>query len=504
MSSLNRYIFRQLAGPVFSVVTVTLTGVVWLTQSLRFLDLIINRGLSTTGFLYLTLLLLPGFLTLDPANCGILRRPFCLLPTRHRQRTRRDARHRPQPGQPCRAGNLDGVRSGNRSVQPDALPPAPRVSYVQGHAVRRAPQLRARSRAGRRIQQFCVGCDRLCPPTNDQRRATRSAYPRQPKRISPVTMMAERGKLVMTDDGPRFVMVSGNRQEVDRADGQVSLLYFDQYTLDLGEIASTPGVRWREAGERYLGELFSPGDTADDFRNSDKLRAEGHRRLVTPFYALALAMIALAGVISGEFQRRRRWVRLAAAGAAAVIFELIALGLGPLVTASSGNGPPSLYPRRRNGSYRGVAYSLAPVRSRPRPQSCSTGWRRMRLSWTLSIYLGRQFLGARGHRPARSQHSWSLLFDIIELMRRASGEDISFGVIVGMSLLQMPTLLAKGTALRSSVRRHARFRAPNQNPRAGRGPRGGRLGLAVHDASLPAHRSFWAPSWSLFSTRSPP
>jgi lipopolysaccharide export system permease protein len=53
MSSLNRYIFRQLAGPVF-LVTVTLTGVVWLTQSLRFLDLIINRGLSTTGFLYLT------------------------------------------------------------------------------------------------------------------------------------------------------------------------------------------------------------------------------------------------------------------------------------------------------------------------------------------------------------------------------------------------------------------------------------------------------------------
>ncbi len=102
-------------------------------------------------------------------------------------------------------------------------------------------------------------------------------------------MMAERGKLVMTDDGPRFVMVSGNRQEIDRTGGQVSLLYFNQYTLDLGEIASTPGVRWREAGERYLGELFSPGNTADDIRNANKLRAEGHRRLVTPFYGLALA-----------------------------------------------------------------------------------------------------------------------------------------------------------------------------------------------------------------------
>ena len=66
----------------------------------------------------------------------------------------------------------------------------------------------------------------------------------------------------------------------------------------------------------------------------------------------------------------------------------------------------------------------------------------MRLSWTLSIYLGRQFLGAAGI-ALLGLSTLVLLFDIIELMRRASGEDISFGVIVGMSLLQMPTLLQK-------------------------------------------------------------
>jgi len=39
------YIFRQLIGPML-VVTFSLTGVIWLTQSLRFIDLIINKGLS--------------------------------------------------------------------------------------------------------------------------------------------------------------------------------------------------------------------------------------------------------------------------------------------------------------------------------------------------------------------------------------------------------------------------------------------------------------------------
>ena len=56
------YIFRQLIGPML-VVTFSLTGVIWLTQSLRFIDLIINKGLSFWLFLYLTLLLLPSLLT---------------------------------------------------------------------------------------------------------------------------------------------------------------------------------------------------------------------------------------------------------------------------------------------------------------------------------------------------------------------------------------------------------------------------------------------------------
>ncbi len=64
----------------------------------------------------------------------------------------------------------------------------------------------------------------------------------------------------------------------------------------------------------------------------------------------------------------------------------------------------------------------------------------MRLSWTLSIYLGRQFLTSAGIALV-GLGTLVFLFDVIELLRRASGEDVGFGVIVGMSLLQMPTLL---------------------------------------------------------------
>src|SRR3546814_10112748 len=54
-----------MAGQVASVtifVTVTLCFAIWLTQSLRLIDLILNRGLPVSTFLYMATLLLPRFL----------------------------------------------------------------------------------------------------------------------------------------------------------------------------------------------------------------------------------------------------------------------------------------------------------------------------------------------------------------------------------------------------------------------------------------------------------
>src|SRR5215475_12356072 len=61
MKSIDRYILRQcLTMMVF--ITVALSAAVWLAQSLRLVDLIVNRGLSIELFLYLALLILPRFL----------------------------------------------------------------------------------------------------------------------------------------------------------------------------------------------------------------------------------------------------------------------------------------------------------------------------------------------------------------------------------------------------------------------------------------------------------
>ncbi|HYZ65066.1 MAG TPA: LptF/LptG family permease, partial [Acetobacteraceae bacterium] len=61
ISQLDRYIFRQLLFALFAV-TAGLVALIWLTQSLRFVELVVNRGLSMRVFLELTGLLIPNFI----------------------------------------------------------------------------------------------------------------------------------------------------------------------------------------------------------------------------------------------------------------------------------------------------------------------------------------------------------------------------------------------------------------------------------------------------------
>ncbi|HEX3500359.1 MAG TPA: LptF/LptG family permease, partial [Stellaceae bacterium] len=60
MHGLTRYILRQSLGTTLFV-TAALSAAIWLTQSLRLVDLIVNRGLTAELFFYLSILVLPRF-----------------------------------------------------------------------------------------------------------------------------------------------------------------------------------------------------------------------------------------------------------------------------------------------------------------------------------------------------------------------------------------------------------------------------------------------------------
>jgi len=359
MNGVQRYLLRQLAGPLVFF-TAALTGVIWLTQSLRFVDLIVNRGLSASTFVFVSLTILPGALALILPIALFAALLFVY------QRLRADSE----------LVVMSATGLGPWDLARPALLLAGIVTLLGylitlylmpvGARAFSDTKLRLRTDLAHVLLQdgtFNVVGDRLTVylrsrQPNGELLGILVHDTRDPSR--PVTMMAERAAAVRTAEGPRFVMVNGNRQEVDRQKGQLSLLYFDRYALDLGVYLSEPTNRWREPNERFLPELLSPGNTPDDINHAGKMRAEAHQRLTAPLYALTFALLALAATIGGEFNRRgigRRALIVVLIGVLARAGGLLAVNLA----AKHAMAIPLIY-LAALGTAAGAAWWLAPRR----------------------------------------------------------------------------------------------------------------------------------------------
>ncbi len=337
MNRTFRYIFRQQLWPLALAVLV-IAGIVWMSQSLRFVELVLNRGLPTWTLFELAGLVLPMFtsvflpivlfgtvlfayarMIMDSEmviwrSCGLsplaLSRPALALAGIVMLT--------------CYALNIYYMPAAYRHFKD--LQHAIRSNYSQvllregtfnelggGLTV----YVRERTPAGELLGIFI----------HDRRAGA-----------NPVTMMAEQGALVQTEEGPRVVMLNGNRQSVPRGGGDLSILYFDRYTLDLTPDGEAGGPRWREPRERYLHELFrldTEGPHAiDDQRNRLKLYAEGHQRIVSPWLAPAFVLIALAALLTGEFSRRGQGRRIVIASVAVVLVQSASVSLHSLAGSS--------------------------------------------------------------------------------------------------------------------------------------------------------------------------
>lgn len=327
MLAIGRYIFRQLFGALVFV-TVVLTCTVWLTQSLRFIELIINRGLTLGAFLYLTALLLPSFLIIIvplALACAILFVYNKLIMDSELVVLRAAGLSQGALARPALIlaasvsafsllltiyllpASLRQFKDIENSIRNDYSGLLLREGVFNSLGEGFTVYLRSRESNGELLGLL----------VHDSRVPNR-----------PVTMMAERGALVGGEEGPRVILVQGNRQEVERETGRLSLLYFDRYTVDLKTLTNQNQPRWREPSERFLSELLrlNPNDSNDVFY-AKNLRAELHHRLVMPLYPVAFALIALAALLSGEFDRRGQTRRILVAVFAVAMTQAAELGL---------------------------------------------------------------------------------------------------------------------------------------------------------------------------------
>jgi len=331
MTRLDRYLFRQL-GIALLAVTVGLAALVWLTQSLRFIELVLDRGLSLAVFLELTGLLLPSFFAVIlPITTFVV-----VLFTYVRLNADREL-------VVMRAAGLSDWRLSRPALLLAGIATALCLLLQLwlvpvSHAAFRAWQFEIRNEMAAILLQEGVFSSLGEDLTVYARRRDSDGTlrgilvhdTREPG--APVTIMAEEGRLSSTAAGPRVTLRNGVRQQLEPArDGQparLSTLSFTENSLDLANSArtETEAVRNRDSRERFVGELLNP-DPAENLPERDirKFRAEAHGRMASPFTALAFAMVGLATALSSSFRRHGDW-RPAVIGVGVVVV-LLALGL---------------------------------------------------------------------------------------------------------------------------------------------------------------------------------
>ena len=327
MNGLTRYVFWQLTvGMIF--VTTGLACVIWLMQSLRFVDWIVNKGLTAGMFLYLTMLKLPDLLTiiLPIALFTIIAFTYSKLITdRELVVMRASGMSQTALAKPALLLAAIVVILGfviNLYLLPNSYRLFNDLKRDHNNAyasillqegafsqVRKGITVYVRERTkDDELHGILVHDDRI--------------------KENPVTLMATRGALVQTGEQSRIILFAGNRQEVNKKTNKFSILYFDRTTYDMEEEKKEIGIRYREARERQVWELFNlEKDKLLNKKDYGKFTVEGHKRLISPFMALGFTLVGLACLISGGVSRRGQTRRIILAVAIVVLLHISALGL---------------------------------------------------------------------------------------------------------------------------------------------------------------------------------
>jgi len=119
-----------------------------------------------------------------------------------------------------------------------------------------------------------------------------------------IVTVAETGKLEYTDTGPKILLKNGTRQVMNNKTGQFSSMTFDDYAVDFSDM-SQYRTKKSSVREKSIRELFDEAKRADISEKEARVYlAEANRRILAPFFNLVFALLACTGLLIANFNRR--------------------------------------------------------------------------------------------------------------------------------------------------------------------------------------------------------
>jgi lipopolysaccharide export system permease protein len=359
-TSIDRYILRQV-GLALVAVTTGLVLLVWLTQSLRFVELVVQHGLSLSAFLRLTGLLIPSFIAVILPITTFVSVQFVY------QRL---------------AGDRELTVMWSAGLSPFALArPAIAVACLSALAafvlnIWLVPESLAafhdfQWEIRNRAAAFLLQEGTFTPVSDDLTVYIRSRSPDGTlagividdarDKNAATTILAEHGRLLEGGDGLQVMLINGSRQEINHQTGRLDMLTFRENVFDLAQAQNSSDARILDISEASLHQLYHPPSFIVG-QGIDRWRAEAHRRLSSPLTAISYSLVALLVVLSGSFRRYGGVLRPLVGVGAVVVLLGLGLALGSLAARDNALLPLVWLHAVLPGVYCAVALFGGPVR----------------------------------------------------------------------------------------------------------------------------------------------
>lgn len=336
MQIINRSIIKQLAIAT-SFIVVILAFLVLLTQSLKYLELIVNSGATALSFWIITLLSLPSFLEVILPIGTVAAILFVYNRMAHDSElvVLRALGFSPlRLAAPALKLSLTlaiflflvmgwmapSFKADAIKMRKDITAQMTTMIFREGVFTKADDGLmvyvRNRSQDG-----FLEGLI-----IHDARKSTQQ----------PTTVFAKRGILVVTDTGHQVVVYDGSRQEFDPLKSTVKRLDFDRYTIDMPQESKAAADRRAEADELILPQLLDKTAVRHNRGLKKEYRVEIQKRFITPLMIPTFCLIGLAFLLSGAYSRRGQSKKILLASVAIIAVQILFLSSYNIAKHSSG------------------------------------------------------------------------------------------------------------------------------------------------------------------------
>ena len=305
MGSIDKYIFRTTLAS-FALVLVSLTGVIWITQALRGIDLMTSQGQTIVTFLGLTSLVIPA-LILIIAPVALM---IAISHTLNKLATDSEIIVMNAAGfSPFRL-----FRPFIYATIVVALLVAFIAAYLAPDGMRRIKQWDAEITADVLTNVLQPG--RFAQLDQNLTIRIRERQPggllmgifiddrRDPQER--ISIVADHGTVVQSGSNSYLVLEDGNLEKFEAGKREPAMVAFGRYAFDMSKFSQhgdvALGIR-----EHYLWELLSPDENDLMYKQlPGQFRAELHDRFMSPIYPFAFAALTFAFLGAPRTTRQSR------------------------------------------------------------------------------------------------------------------------------------------------------------------------------------------------------